>query len=171
MRPDSDPPSRRYPHRLERWKYQIPWQPVSFTLCVHRQRRVLTRAGIPSIVTKALQETARSNACGLIAYCIMPEHLHVLACVVTDGGDLISFTDEFKQTCGYALSRVGIRSPLWQRRLWDRHVRDSDDLANVVRYLLGNPVRRGLCARPEDWPHARFCGYPWESASPNDRRG
>ena len=41
---------------------------------------------------------------------------------------------------------------LWQRRFWERHVRDEDELAAGVRYCWINPVKHGLVERPEDWP-------------------
>ncbi len=167
MEPHEDRPVRREPHRFQRWKYQMLWQPVRFTVCVSGQRSVLTRPGVPGLIAGTLQDAAAAHGCALVAYCIMPEHLHVLACVVEEGGDLVSFVETFKQTTGYSLSQEGARAPVWQRGFWDRHVRDSDDLAKAIQYILDNPVRRGLCARPEDWPYARFCGYPWEDS----RRG
>jgi hypothetical protein len=41
---------------------------------------------------------------------------------------------------------------VWQPGFYDHRLRDGEDLEHQARYLLFNPVRRGLAARPEDYP-------------------
>jgi putative transposase len=35
---------------------------------------------------------------------------------------------------------------------FDRNVRDMNAFCKEIRYIHLNPVRRGLVAKPEDWP-------------------
>jgi REP element-mobilizing transposase RayT len=35
---------------------------------------------------------------------------------------------------------------------FDRYVRDEKHFANAISYIEKNPVKAGLCLRPEDWP-------------------
>jgi putative transposase len=51
--------------------------------------------------------------------------------------------------------RVGKRETgVWQRRFWEHLVRDEDEYARAVRYVIGNPVKHGFVERAEDWPYS-----------------
>jgi putative transposase len=43
---------------------------------------------------------------------------------------------------------------IWQRRYWEHHIRDMAGLEALVRYCEENPVKHGLVASPEEWPHS-----------------
>ena len=45
---------------------------------------------------------------------------------------------------------------IWQRRVWEHHVRDAEDLAAHVQYCWMHPVRHGLVARPVEWEWSSF---------------
>jgi putative transposase len=53
----------------------------------------------------------------------------------------------------------GCRSPLWQKRYYDRNLSTHEEFVEKLRYIHRNPVKRGLCARPEDWPWSSFSHY------------
>jgi putative transposase len=38
----------------------------------------------------------------------------------------------------------------WQKRYYDFNVRNYDQFLEKLRYIHHNPVKRGLCERPED---------------------
>ena len=40
---------------------------------------------------------------------------------------------------------------LWQRECYDHLVRDELDLANVLNYIIQNPVKAGLVEDWKDW--------------------
>ncbi|MEA3399958.1 MAG: transposase [Armatimonadota bacterium] len=153
-------PGRRRPHRLPRCEYQKLLQPVFFAACTRNRRRVLLHGGLPRILRALLDSTARGHGCEIIAYTIMPDHLHVLACVVREGGDTLPFFKEFKRSAAHAAMAMEL-DRLWQRDFWDRHTRNDHDLRKCVTYILWNAVEEGLCERPEEWPYAAFRGWPW----------
>jgi putative transposase len=45
---------------------------------------------------------------------------------------------------------------IWQRRFWEHLIRDDSDYARHVEYCYINPVKHGLAARVQDWPHSSF---------------
>ena len=49
--------------------------------------------------------------------------------------------------------REGWQGYLWQGRFHSCAL-DEEHLRHVARYVLLNPVRAGLVARPEDWPYS-----------------
>ena len=87
----------------------------------------------------------------LHAWVVMPNHVHTLF-TVKDGYGISQIAHSWKayssRECNRILSRTG---SLWQREPFDRYIRDARHYANTVRYIENNPVKAGLCRRPEDW--------------------
>ncbi len=154
----------RHPHRLSVDRYEQIRQPVFFTLATHRRRPFLTRDGVPETVLGIFDDSAIVHRCALIAYCLMPDHVHLLTCVVEEGGSVKACIDSAKALSGHALTRLGLSAPIWQRSYFDRHVRGHEDVAEVVSYILRNPVEAGLCKSADDWPFSGFRGWPPRTA-------
>jgi len=38
-------------------------------------------------------------------------------------------------------------------------VRSYEKFVEKLRYIHRNPVKRGMCEKPEDWPWSSFCHY------------
>ena len=43
---------------------------------------------------------------------------------------------------------------LFQRDFFDTRLRDDAHFVEKYNYVLGNPIRKGLCATPSDWPYS-----------------
>jgi putative transposase len=89
----------------------------------------------------------------LYAYCLMPNHVHLL--VETGLPPLSKFMQGLQQAYTVRFNRVhDTVGHVFQGR-YKAIVCDSDAyLATLVRYIHLNPVRAGLVARPEDYPHS-----------------
>jgi putative transposase len=99
---------------------------------------------------------ARANDFAILAYCFMPDHLHVVAQGIKPTSDLRLFVAVAKQRSAYA-ARSWTKGRLWQPGYYERILRDRDDVQNVIRYVLENPVRAGLVRVAGDYP---FAGEP-----------
>jgi putative transposase len=58
--------------------------------------------------------------------------------------------------------KSGLNGPpehFWQKRYYDFNIRNHPQFIEKLRYIHRNPVRAGLCERPEDWPWSSFCHY------------
>jgi len=60
-----------------------------------------------------------------------------------------------KQLC----SRRGTVGWFWQKRYYDRNVRDKCEFREKLRYLHRNPVKRGLVQGRADWKWTSFRQY------------
>ena len=97
-----------------------------------------------------------ANDFDVLAYCVMPDHVHLLLEGTSSGANLREAVRAWKQRTGYAWKkRMG--SQLWQPGFHDRILREGDDTRAVVRYVLQNPVRAGLVKSAGD--------YPWVGSS------
>jgi hypothetical protein len=47
----------------------------------------------------------------------------------------------------------------WKKRYYDFNIRDYAQFVEKLRYIHRNPVKAGLCERPEDWPWSSFLHY------------
>jgi hypothetical protein len=90
----------------------------------------------------------------------MPEHVHFLAEGKSDDSDLIRFVKAFKQITGYAC-RARARGPLWQTSFYDHILRSGDSDEDVAWYIWMNPVRKGLCREPAEYPFSGSLSVPW----------
>jgi REP element-mobilizing transposase RayT len=89
---------------------------------------------------------------GLIAWCVMPTHVHVLI-ERKDGWTVSSVVHSWKSFTANAINRLlGLRGSFWAREYYDRLMRDADQGEATLAYIENNPVKAGLCQLPEDWP-------------------
>ncbi|BCX49016.1 hypothetical protein HAHE_29240 [Haloferula helveola] len=97
----------------------------------------------------------------LIEWCVMPNHVHVLL-VMGEGHSLGGTIGSWKRFTANRIHELLNRAgQLWAPDYHDRLIRDEAHLARAVHYVRMNPVKAGLCDRPEDW---RW-GSAWEAGS------
>lgn len=100
----------------------------------------------------------------LCAWCVMPNHVHVLFEVgTTPLGEIVK---SWKGYSAREANRVlGRRGAFWEEEYWDRYMRDERHHRETVRYLENNPVKARLTKTPDprEWP--------WSSARRRDAFG
>ena len=88
-----------------------------------------------------------------------------IGCVQLHHESLGQCLQRFKSRSARAVNMAnGMQGPLWQSGYYEHQLRGSEDLAKQARYLVDNPVRKGLVATLEDYP---FWWSRW-IASSND---
>ena len=99
---------------------------------------------------KWLSEAASNARTEIWAYCLMPNHVHVILTPENEQGLRRTFADLHRRYTGFINARHGWTGHLWQGRFGSVAMDDAY-LANAVRYVAMNPVRAGLVERAEDW--------------------
>ena len=120
------------------------------TICCYNGERLFVD---PHPIDQMLQEL--DKCCNLqgftnYAYCFMPDHIHLLL-KGKEGTDLIKLIKQFKQKTGYSF-RKETGNRLWQKSYYDHILRKEEDVVEVVRYILENPIRKGLSVQAEEYP-------------------
>ena len=90
----------------------------------------------------------------LLAYCLMTNHVHLIAVPRTPEG-LRPLGEAHRRYTRYINFKHGWRGYLWQGR-FSSYPMDDAYLYEAVRYVELNPVRAGICGHPAD--------YRWSSA-------
>jgi putative transposase len=90
------------------------------------------------------------------AYCLMPNHVHVIAVPTSEDALRRAIGETHRRYTRRVNFREGWRGHLWQGRFSSCPL-DEPYLLAAARYIEQNPVRAGLVAKPWD--------YPWSSAA------
>ncbi len=97
----------------------------------------------------------------LLAWCVMPNHVHVLI-ETWEGYSLPKVAQGWKSFTARLINlHLGRTGTVWMRDYFDRYIRDDQHLAATIAYIHGNPVKAGLVASEQEWPHssAKLYGY------------
>ena len=121
------------------------------TWCTDARARVFEDLDVARSVERQILLTAARGGFAVLAYCLMPDHVHLIVEGRDESADLRRFVRQVKQASGYAYARIA-RRPLWQPRYYERVIRDEESTRACVRYLLENPVRAGLVDFPRQYP-------------------
>jgi REP element-mobilizing transposase RayT len=137
------------------------------------------------VFENALERVRRNFRLRVYGYVVMPEHIHLLLSEPdTDGGPLKpdlglsgevhsrpqqrTLADALKSLKqGVARRLIGQAEHFWQKRYYDFNVRNDAQFVEKLHYIHCNPVKQGLCERPEDWPVTRLAARDELKSSPN----
>jgi REP element-mobilizing transposase RayT len=92
----------------------------------------------------------------LFAYCLMPDHLHILVSP-HNGANLSTVLGNYASYTTQTAWNYGVIGKLWQRSFYDHILRSGETAPEIVAYILDNPVRAELVEEWEDWA---WCGMP-----------
>ena len=91
------------------------------------------------------------------AWAIMPNHVHAVVDPHVPMPDIMRWLKgRTSRIANRILGRCGL--PFWQDESYDHWIRSARELADVIRYVEGNPVKAGLVSTEEQWAwsSARF---------------
>jgi putative transposase len=116
--------------------------------CYHR-RPLLSEPQARDTVVITLEKVRRWYGFYVTGFVVMHEHVHLLVSE-PERGSLAVVLQTLKQAVSQKLN-VRAPTPFWQARYYDFNVFREQKLKEKLDYIHGNPVRRGLVTRPEDW--------------------
>lgn len=138
------------PARLKHLSY-LGIQRYSLTFCTDWRRELFADVEAVSLVLSQFLRVCRKEQFVILAYCFMPDHVHVLIEGVREDADARKFIVKAKQCSAHAYaSRFGQR--LWQPFGYEHVLRDDEKVQVVARYIVENPVRAGLATTVLEYP-------------------
>jgi putative transposase len=158
-------------HRKTCRRYNDPGHAHALTFSCYRRQPFLSKDGSRRWLIEAIERARVKHGFHIWAYVVMPEHAHLLLWPTGPDYDISEILRSIKQSvANKALTYVRRVAPgflrqmedrqpngaihyrFWQRGGgYDRNVVEPETVHRQVDYLHHNPVRRGLCAKPEEW--------------------
>jgi putative transposase len=104
-------------------------------------------------VVDAIKQAAAATFFELVAYTVMPNHVHLFVQGKSESANAVRLVQRCKQRPGFRY-RQDTGTHLWQPSFFDRAVRRDDDAVEIAEYVAANPVRAGLMSAGDVWPYS-----------------
>lgn len=124
---------------------------------VDRQRIFFTD-GDRHVYTDLLREQAAHARLRVLAYCWMPNHIHLIAVPEEPDSLAVALRRTHSRYAAYLNARRRRSGHLWQNRFFSCAL-DAAHLWTALRYVELNPVRAGFCARAEHYAWSSACAH------------
>ena len=163
--------STNYPDRRRRTRHDIPGQVRLLTFSCYKRRLLIEQLDAWRLVTDGIERSRNKHGFNLLAYVIMPEHVHLMILPRPDDPTVSNILTTIKQSSSKrAIAHATKHQPrllesmidvqpngrsshrLWQRGGGhDRNLWNPQRIWDGIEYLHRNPVRRGLVTRMDQW--------------------
>ncbi|WP_158969508.1 transposase [Paraglaciecola sp. L3A3] len=91
--------------------------------------------------------------CTWLTWVLMPDHFHGLLRLGNKGSNLSKVVGALKGVSGFRVNKkISRNGKVWQSSFYDRALRDEDDRKTIARYIVANPLRKGLVKHLNDYP-------------------
>ena len=110
------------------------------TTSTNRREPFFRNLAYGRILVNAMQREQIAGHANTLAFVIMPDHLHWL--IQLSG--VRSLSRSVNTVKSFATRRINRKGRLWQPGFYDRAMRKEDDIVDVARYIIANPVRAGI---------------------------
>ncbi len=146
-------PSLPHAKRLRHGRVSEPGRVYLVTTVTRRRRPVFADLTLARLAIGELRACDAAGKCETLAFVLMPDHLHWLLALC--GADLSALVRRFKSNSARRINATGVPRDcaLWQPGFHDHALRREEDMAQIARYIVANPLRAGLARSVRDYPH------------------
>ena len=116
--------------------------------------RLFRKAADFAAMEQVLGEAVERTGTRLLAYCLMPNHWHLLLWPRADGelSEVMRWLTVTHTQRWHANRHTAGTGPVYQGRFKSFPVQSDDHFLTVARYIERNPLRAELVERAVDWP-------------------
>ena len=128
-------------------RFSQPNQIYHITFTTKNREPIFKNFAHARLIINALKQSDELQHTNTLAFVVMPDHVHWLLA--------LSGNQKLHQVIKTIKSKVTIKigQPIWQAGYYDHAVRKDEDIVNIARYIIANPIRAGLVKRVGDYPH------------------
>ena len=132
---------------LRRGRYSEPGRIYLVTTVTRNRQPIFREFGAARVLVRVLRREQDKGHARTLAYVVMPDHLHWMLAL----GERRSLSMVVRAVKAVTAHELG--GSIWQKGFHDHALREEEDLAEVARYVVANPVRAGLVRREGNYPH------------------
>lgn len=126
-----------------------------FVTCVlaNRKLRLFDHLIYARLVIHEMKQLHDDNDVYSMAWVVMPDHVHWLFQLQQEKL-LAEVIKAFKARSARKINqRSGSAGSLWQKAYYDHALREEEDVREIARYMVANPLRAGLVNHIGEFPH------------------
>ena len=127
------------------------------TTVTHGRKRIFEDLYCARILINVMRELEIQGSLVSFGWVVIPDHLHWLFQL----GDETSLAEIMKKLKAISAQRInkhlGQQGSVWQKAYYDRAVRNGDDIKQLSRYIVANPLRAGLVGDVGLYSHWDVC--------------
>ena len=145
----------------------IPGGTYFFTVVTYNRRPIFKEPNAINALEDAIAYTMQRHPFDIVAYVIMPDHLHYIW-TLPPGDDKYSmrwrlikshltrhWAKDMERSQNVSRAVKGEKD-VWQRRYWEHLIRNENDLNQHIDYIHYNPVKHQYADFPEQWINSSF---------------
>ena len=133
-------------NRLRAGRWSAEGQVYLVTTVTKHRRPIFADCSAARTLIRVMRDDAARGSHKTMAFVVMPDHLHWLLELRQE--PLSRLVGRVK-----SISAKRIGGSIWQDGFHDRALRREEDLRDMARYVVANPLRAGLVERIGDYPH------------------
>ena len=138
---------------LLKGRYSLHHQVYCITTVTRDRRPLFTDITTARLLVHELRQLHEYGNVISLAWVVMPDHLHWLI-QLNERWTLSRVVKTLKARSALTINRhLGQHGSLWQRAYYDRAAREDEDIREIARYIVANPLRAGLVRHICDYPH------------------
>ena len=138
---------------LRKGRYSQSGRAYFITAVTHKRKKLFTNIYLARKLIKTMRQLHQDGLIQSISWVVMPDHLHWLF-LLGNEVKLSSIIKTVKARSAREINDYQNRTgTVWQKAYYDRAIRDNEDLRQLARYIVANPLRAGLVDRIEQYPH------------------
>ena len=141
--------NNQYAHQknLRKGRYSSDNQIYHITTTTLNRAPIFKDFSTARLMMHILKKSDELNNTITLALVIMPDHIHWLF-QLHQKQALSKLIQSIKSISARAYGK-----PIWQAGYYDHAIRKDEDIVNIARYIIANPLRAGLVKRVGDYPH------------------
>jgi len=121
------------------------------TVLAEREQRYFADFSCARCVVAEMRALHDDETVCSLAWVIMPDHVHWLF-QLGERMDLSAAVKRFKARSSLQVNRyLSRQGTLWQKSFHDHAVRKEEDIRDIARYIVANPLRAGLVEHIGDY--------------------
>lgn len=136
----------------------VPGLPHHVTQRGNRRQPLFVERGDYALYRDLLAERCAANGVSCWAYCLMPNHVHLILTPTTAEGLSRAVGEAHRRYTAFFNARARVTGHLFQGRFASVAM-DEAHVVAALRYLAFNPAPARLASRPEDWPHGSVAAH------------
>ncbi|HPX88167.1 MAG TPA: transposase [Methylophilaceae bacterium] len=132
---------------LRKGRVSLPNQIYHIATSTNNRTPIFNDIAAARALIQTLQKSDALNFTHTLAFVVMPDHLHWLM-QLNSGATLAGVIKNIKSQSAKAIGQ-----PIWQQGYYDHAIRKDEDIQNIARYIVANPIRAGLVTKIGDYSH------------------